>query len=32
MIREPAEAEARGSVAFEAMWRVLAGSSAAPTA
>lgn len=31
MIREPAEAEARGSVAFEAIWRVLAGSSAAPT-
>ena len=27
IIREPAEAEARGSVAFEAMWRVLAGLS-----
>jgi AcrR family transcriptional regulator len=27
IIREPAEAEARGSVAFEAMWRVLAGTS-----
>jgi AcrR family transcriptional regulator len=27
IIREPADAEARGSVAFEAMWRVLAGSS-----
>ncbi len=25
IIREPAEAEARGSDAFEAMWRVLAG-------
>ena len=28
MIREPAEAEARGGVAFGAIWRVLAGSSA----
>jgi AcrR family transcriptional regulator len=27
IIREPAEAEARGSVAFDAMWRVLAGLS-----
>ena len=27
IIREPAEAEGRGSVAFEAMWRVLAGLS-----
>jgi AcrR family transcriptional regulator len=27
IIREPADAEARGSVAFEAMWRVLAGLS-----
>lgn len=27
IIREPAEAEARGSVAFEATWRVLAGLS-----
>lgn len=27
MIREPAEAKARGRVAFEAIWRVLAGSS-----
>jgi len=27
MLREPAEAEARSSVAFDAIWRVLAGSS-----
>jgi AcrR family transcriptional regulator len=32
MIREPAEAEARSRVAFEAMWRVLAGSSIPATA
>jgi hypothetical protein len=27
ILREPAEAEARSSVAFDAIWRVLAGSS-----
>jgi AcrR family transcriptional regulator len=32
MIREPAEAEARSSVAFDAIWRVLAGSSLPATA
>jgi AcrR family transcriptional regulator len=32
MIREPAEAAARSRVAFDAMWRVLAGSSAPATA
>jgi AcrR family transcriptional regulator len=32
MIREPAEAEARSRVAFEAMWRILAGSSVPATA
>jgi len=32
MIREPAEAEARSRVAFDAMWRVLAGSSVPVTA
>jgi AcrR family transcriptional regulator len=32
MIREPAEAEARSRVAFDAMWRVLAGSSVTATA
>lgn len=32
MIREPAEAEARSRVAFDAMWRVLAGSSVPATA
>ncbi|WP_440107809.1 TetR/AcrR family transcriptional regulator [Streptosporangium sp. H16] len=32
MIREPAEAEARSRVASDALWRVLAGSAAPPTA
>jgi AcrR family transcriptional regulator len=32
MIREPAEAEARSRVAFDAMWRVLAGFSLPATA
>ncbi|MDH2423985.1 TetR/AcrR family transcriptional regulator [Sphaerisporangium sp. TRM90804] len=32
MIREPAEAEARSRVASDAIWRVLAGSAAPPTA
>lgn len=32
MIREPAEAGARSRVAFDAMWRVLAGSSVPATA
>jgi AcrR family transcriptional regulator len=32
MIREPAEAEARSRVAFDAMWRILAGPSVPATA
>jgi AcrR family transcriptional regulator len=31
ILGEPAEAEARSSAAFDAIWRVLAGSSPAPT-